>query len=983
MSVANEQLTGRRFSCSFVIIIMLFSTLASLEFIDNAKASINGDIAIIGSTPSQDAYIPAYDPTYFTVELTNLESDFSDPRTVRYYVCLGVEVTNICISQSIDDGKIDIPTMAPGETNNYTSGGGFYPNGINETITVIYQFEEFDLDPSNDVLNFQLNSTLQYTDVQIETNENILDSVSNVATFNGVKLFSNDMGYNFTFSGFANICADCHLNATLGWQLWTENQSEMLAEHYEFRENFPKFSFYKSFQMLLPTFQYNQDGVYTLVYGIFNSTGNPFADQNNQNNLNSVIITINTELDLSIDNLYPSHNPSEQSYLYGEDMVSVAISNNGNSTARDFSLQLIVSDNDEDPVTQFCNIAVLGPNQQRTCVFDMPLHGNLVTLEASLPSEISGNVDSNILDNSITEVADVIVAQLATAISMDSEKEWFTDNEEVTVTAQVNPYSAGPVNYSWWYSGIINIDYGQSITINTSDYGLGSHSFKLVSSDVLGNSDIIYFNLLIFSEIYIENLPYYSASATSPSSSVEIEHSSMLPIIGEDYNIGGGKTPLMLYQFDLTDTADNSSIFDGQNWLDVELSLFHSIPDGVPYSSIEFRKLSSFEDVNWEFFNTENYGYVNQTVMFARLYEPTTILVIGSMGEPDIEARNFSVDLISKGNFELSWEPNGDFDSDYILGWNIHQKIVPDFGGTIFQSPQENYNELIWDDLVSDSFREFVPLGVTDWQDLITVPAGFCSSYAIIPVDRTGETYNHLANVSMQDGVSSYICGDSTPPSTFVINMSASARFTNDTTCYNILKDWSMCYEVTVSWEWPEGEVDETWDLYRTEQEPNGMDMTLLQPIISDMTYVAGESFTYTVSGIDDDSIKPSKTYYYILTPTDEYGNERTIAFNGSANVKRVHIEDGWWKANPHLIPEPEPEPEPPLNSEWLGNFSDSLDQQAFQMAGIVTLSTLCIGVIMLAFIAKRLKRLRKVVAARNRRQAAESMADEFEDFFN
>ena len=152
------------------------------------------------------------------------------------------------------------------------------------------------------------------------------------------------MGYNFTFSGFANICADCHLNATLGWQLWTENQSEMLAEHYEFRENFPKFSFYKSFQMLLPTFQYNQDGVYTLVYGIFNSTGNPFADQNNQNNLNSVIITINTELDLSIDNLYPSHNPSEQSYLYGEDMVSVAISNNGNSTARDFSLQLIVSD---------------------------------------------------------------------------------------------------------------------------------------------------------------------------------------------------------------------------------------------------------------------------------------------------------------------------------------------------------------------------------------------------------------------------------------------------------------------------------------------------------------------------------------------------------------------------------------------------------------------------------------------------------------
>ncbi|GIR34237.1 MAG: hypothetical protein CM15mP47_4630 [Methanobacteriota archaeon] len=84
-----------------------------------------------------------------------------------------------------------------------------------------------------------------------------------------------------------------------------------------------------------------------------------------------------------------------------------------------------------------------------------------------------------------------------------------------------------------------------------------------------------------------------------------------------------------------------------------------------------------------------------------------------------------------------------------------------------------------------------------------------------------------------------------------------------------------------------------------------------------------------------------------------------------------------------HVIPEPEPEPEPPSGSEWLGNFSDSLEQEEFKTAGIVALSTLCIGFIMLAFIAKRLKRLRRVVAARNRRMAAESMADEFDDFFD
>ena len=125
------------------------------------------------------------------------------------------------------------------------------------------------------------------------------------------------------------------------------------------------------------------------------------------------------------------------------------------------------------------------------------------------------------------------------------------------------------------------------------------------------------------------------------------------------------------------------------------------------------------------------------------------------------------------------------------------------------------------------------------------------------------------------------------------------------------------------------------------------------------------------------------KTFYYILTPTDAYGNERTMALYPSANVARVNIVDEWWQYNQHVIPEPEPEPEPPLGSEWLGNFSDSLEQEEFKTAGIVTLSTLCIGFIMLAFIAKRLKRLRRVVAARNRRMAAESMADEFDDFFD
>ena len=53
---------------------------------------------------------------------------------------------------------------------------------------------------------------------------------------------------------------------------------------------------------------------------------------------------------------------------------------------------------------------------------------------------------------------------MSTNIEIENQKEWYTDNEVITVSANVNPFSPGPVNFSWWYSGIMNIDYGQELT---------------------------------------------------------------------------------------------------------------------------------------------------------------------------------------------------------------------------------------------------------------------------------------------------------------------------------------------------------------------------------------------------------------------------------------------------------------------------------------------------------------------------------------
>ena len=981
MSVPRASNDVSKFSSMLVAFLILFSTLIMANYSPNVRASVSGDLSIDSSSPSNDDYIPAYEATYFEVTVTNQDSFISPNRVIDWYVCLGEEVSNICINNKIAQGEIAITNLLPAETLSFTSGDAFYPNGLNETITVVYQFEELDFNPSNDVINFIVNASLQYTDVIIETNENLIDQLTGLAIYDGEKILSNNTEYELSFSGFANLCASCQLNTTLGWQLWDENQTEMVNENYIFEENYPKFSFYKAFTMSLPTFNHSEDGTFTLIYGIFNSTGNPFGDLYDSNNLNSISIIINTELDISIDSVYPSHNPSSSNYFYGMDMITVQVSNNANMTAINVQLELELSAFGSNTVSQICIISIIMPNQQKNCVFDMTIDSENVLIKAMLQDNIMNNQDTNPLDNVLEEISGVSVPQLMSSIEIDNEKEWYTDNEIITVSADINPFSSAPINFSWWYMGIIDIDYGQTTQINTSDYGLGSHDFKLITSDSLGNSETIYFNILVYTEVQISNLPLYEASAISATDTVQILHDSTLPIEREGYNVGGGKSPLFLLQFDLINTQTNQSDFNGQNWIEIELSLFDLIPSQVSLSSVELRKLDSFSDTDWEFFNSDNVGYINQTKMSIKVYEATTILFIGELGEPNIEALNFSVDLIANGNFDLSWQPYGDIESEYILGWNIHQKLVPEFGGTIFPSPQIEYNEEIWDSLVEDSFREFIPIDQTNWQDTIAIPDGYCASYAIIPVDRTGETFNHLANVSMIDGDAAFICGDSTPPSTSVINMQNSWRFTNDTACFDILKDWNMCYEVTISWTWPQGEENETWNLYRIEQNPNGINLHLIEPVLENIAYTAGENYQYTENGIDDDSIRPLKTFYYILTPTDQFGNERTVAIYPSPNIERVHIEDDWWSYNQHIIPEPEPVPEPPLNNEWLGNFSDSLDKQEFKTAGIVTLVTLCLGIIMLAFIAKRLKRLRKVIKARNRR-LAESMANEFEDLY-
>ena len=421
--------------------------------------------------------------------------------------------------------------------------------------------------------------------------------------------------------------------------------------------------------------------------------------------------------------------------------------------------------------------------------------------------------------------------------------------------------------------------------------------------------------------------------------------------------------------------------------MDIELNTSYLLLDSIPFESLEVRVLDNFDDTTWELFedSTPVFDSEEENITFT-IFRTITILLIGSVNTPNVEANNFTTSLAEGGTFRLNWTPTGDINNDYIGGWNIYQLSLPETGGTVFPSSNQNFNQLVWDDLTTDSFKIFLPITESYWNDPLKLEDGFCTSYAIVPVDRQGIAYFERANVTTdENGNGTYMCGDNTPPTSNAIQFNHAWEFTNSSECFKIENDWSMCYSLELTWTWPEHEIDGnvSWNLYRIEQNPNGIDISLATPILTNIEAFPMQQGNFTQYGWEDDGIRPQRTYYYILTPIDWVGNEKVTIQFPSANVERVYIEDDWWSYYQHLIPLP-PEPEePPLGNEWLGNFSESLEQDEFKYAGIVVLLTLCMAFIMLPLIIKKRKRLNRIINARNRQKMADSMADEFDDFFD
>ena len=214
---------SKKISSIFIVAIILFSMLASVKLVDEVEASSTGNLSITNSSPSQDNFIPAYVATYFEATIENNHNLMSPERNIDWFVCLGEKVANNCISNSFDSGRIPIPSMLPGVNDTFVSQDPFYPNGLNETLTVVYQFDELDTNPSDDVFTFQINASLLFSDIKLDYDENIIDNIPTLVERDDKRMFNNNTIYTIPFSASANLCSTCVVNATVGWQLWTHD----------------------------------------------------------------------------------------------------------------------------------------------------------------------------------------------------------------------------------------------------------------------------------------------------------------------------------------------------------------------------------------------------------------------------------------------------------------------------------------------------------------------------------------------------------------------------------------------------------------------------------------------------------------------------------------------------------------------------------------------------------------------------------------
>jgi hypothetical protein len=950
----------------------------------SATAIEQVDLAIVaGQSPVEDRFYPAFDPVTFSAEVENQAlSPQTTTRSLDWFICAGIKTATQCASNDVASGQINVNGLLDGTSGNFSDSSQWFPNGATGAFTVVFKFTFADVDTSDDVLTYNINLTAEFSDVSIDQDQDPRETLSNLHTYDGEFILNTDQDYIMSISGTANTCGQCGLIAYIGWNL-LELDGTLVATANQSVTTLPAGGYEETFTTALPALNYSIPGRYTLQFGLIDSASSYNGDLNDYNDFAEVEIVLDNTLDLRIASMYPSHDPSSPNYYYGEDMLSIDVENIGNFTVEDVIITFEMFDAvGESEYLDTCTLDKLNPSESSTCMFNLTKVGEGKELRIYMPTTFNGRPDTAPSDNTLIELTSILAGEILPIITMNSISGTYTTADTIEFTAITNSVAAKPLNYTWVIDTVINIGYGKSISVNASTFPLKEYDVGLYVEDALGFTAEAHTTISIIDEVVIDESPLMTGSAVSLDNA-QFLYEVLLPIEGFEYNIAGGKEPLMLMDFNVMQLENDLQPAQLQS-LTLDINLSALLPDSIPHDSVEFLELSSLDDTYWDYLESPDFfSYDGIRNISLNLHSNTVVLVIGALPQPNVSLTNVSHNKLLGGGIELTWTPEGDINNPYLGGWQIYRLTVDESVGTIFPDPETETNTNLWNELLSDSGVELVPTESTGWTDPVSLETGTCASYAILPTNRAGVPDTSRINVVMGESGDSRLCGDALPPTSAIEAFTYTYRFTNSSECFNMQQDWNACYELNMTWTWPANEDDGgvTWNMYRMDLEPSDIDLKFASPIATGLTGVQGEEGSFNQSGLEADGIRPLRTYYYVLAPVDSKGNENTLGLP-SDNILRVKIQDQWWDYNQHLVPEEPAPPEPPLGIQWFQDVLDYTKVGEFQTAGLAVLLLVVLNALFIPITIKRRTRLKRVIEARKRNQTTRNMADDFEEFF-
>ena len=984
MTGAERPTVAKKKTSLGLVSLILLSLLSALVMVPTATAIEQVDLAILtGQSPVENRNYAAFDPITFSAEVENQAlGPQTSTRTMDWFICSGMKTATQCVSNDIASGQISINGLLNGDSGNFSDATQWYPNGVTGAFTVVFKFTFADVDTSDDVLSYNINLTAEYSDVSVDQDQDPRETLSGLHTYNGEFVLNTEQDYVMSISGTANTCGECGLIAYMGWNL-RELDGTLVATANQSVTTLPAGGYEQPYTIALPALNFSVPGRYIFEFGLIDSASAFNGDLNDYNDLAEIEIVLDNTLDLRIASMYPSHNPSSPNYYYGEDMLSVDVENIGNFTVEDFSITFEMFDAvGESEYLQTCEIDKLGPSESSTCMFNLTKVGEGKELRIYMPTTFDGRPDTGPSDNTLIEFTSILAGDILPIITMNSVSGTYTTADAIELTAVTNSVAAEPLNYTWVLDTVITIGYGKSISVNASSFPLKDYDIGLYVEDALGFNAEAHATISIIDEVLINEQPLMSGSAVSLDKA-QFVYDVLLPIEGFNYNIAGGKEPLMIMDFKVMQLENELQPAQLQS-LELDVNLSALLPDSIPHDSVEFLELSSLDSTFWDYLESPDFfAYDGLENISLNLQSNTIVLVIGALPEPNVSLSNLTHNKLVGGTIELTWMPQGDILNPYLGGWQIYRLTVDESVGTIFPDPTVETNQNLWAELLADSGVELVPTDSEGWVDPVSLETGTCASYAILPTNRAGVPDTSRINVVMEEDGSSRLCGDALPPTSAVSSFTYTYRFTNSTECYDMQQDWNACYELNMTWTWPANEEDGgvTWNIYRMDVEPSQIDLRFATPLVTGLVGIQGEQGTFDQSGLEVDGIRPMRTYYYVLAPVDSKGNENTFGL-ASENILRVKIEDQWWDYNQHLIPEEPAPPEPPLGVPWLQDVLDYTEVGEFQTAGLAVLILVVLNALFIPVTIRRGARLKRILAARKRNQATRNMADDLEDFF-